>query len=84
MTRFFLHEVEAPEAFFDAVTPRRGTPMREQLEAEDRVIVPDADMYTNNFRCMFVPRISHLSRSRKVSGAAPRSFIHSNRCSSGC
>jgi radical SAM superfamily enzyme YgiQ (UPF0313 family) len=52
----FLHEVKAPEAFFNTVTPRKGTPMREQLEAEDRVIIPDADMYTNNFRCMFVPR----------------------------
>jgi radical SAM superfamily enzyme YgiQ (UPF0313 family) len=52
----FLHEVKAPEAFFNTVTPRKGTPMREQLEAEDRVIIPDADMYTNNFRCMFVPK----------------------------
>lgn len=55
-TMRFLHEVKAPVAFFNAVTPRRGTPMREQLEAEGRVIVPDADMYTNNHRCMFVPR----------------------------
>ncbi len=52
----FLDEVKAPEAFFNTVTPRRGTPMRQQLEDEDRVIIPDADMYTNNFRCMFVPR----------------------------
>src|SRR5712672_1453517 len=52
----FLHEVKAPEAFFNTVTPRKGTPMREQLEAEGRVIIPDADMYTNNFRCMFVPK----------------------------
>ena len=46
----------APEAFFNTVTPRRGTPMRTKLEAEDRVIIPDADMYTNNFRCMFIPK----------------------------
>jgi radical SAM superfamily enzyme YgiQ (UPF0313 family) len=52
----FLHEVKAPEAFFNTVTPRKGTPMRDQLEAEGRVIIPDADMYTNNFRCMFVPK----------------------------
>ncbi|MGH8013313.1 MAG: B12-binding domain-containing radical SAM protein [Candidatus Binataceae bacterium] len=52
----FLHEVKAPEAFFNTVTPRRGTPMREQLEAEGRVIIPDADMYTNNYRCMLVAK----------------------------
>ena len=52
----FLHEVKAPEAFFNTVTPRKGTPMRTQLEDEGRVIIPDADMYTNNFRCMFVPK----------------------------
>jgi radical SAM superfamily enzyme YgiQ (UPF0313 family) len=52
----FLHEIKAPEAFFNTVTPRRGTPMREQLEQEGRVIIPDADMYTNNFRCMFIPK----------------------------
>jgi Domain of unknown function (DUF4070) len=54
-TLAFLHEVKAPEAFFNTVTPRRGTPMRTKLEQEGRVIIPDADMYTNNFRCMFVP-----------------------------
>ncbi len=52
----FLDEVKAPVAFFNAVTPRRGTPMRTQLEEEGRVIVPDADMYTNNHRCMFIPK----------------------------
>ncbi len=52
----FLHEVKTPEAFFNTVTPRKGTPMRTQLEDEGRVIIPDADMYTNNFRCMFVPK----------------------------
>jgi radical SAM superfamily enzyme YgiQ (UPF0313 family) len=52
----FLHEIRAPEAFFNTVTPRRGTPMRSQLEAEGRVLIPDADMYTNNFVCMFVPK----------------------------
>ncbi len=52
----FLHEVKAPEAFFNTVTPRRGTLMRAKLEAEDRVIVPDADQYTNNFVCMFIPK----------------------------
>jgi radical SAM superfamily enzyme YgiQ (UPF0313 family) len=52
----FLHEVKAPEAFFNTVTPRVGTPMRTQLENEGRVIIPDADLYTNNFRCMFVPK----------------------------
>src|SRR5579872_296155 len=54
-TLAFLHEVRAPEAFFNTVTPRKGTPMRTKLEQEGRVIIPDADMYTNNFRCMFVP-----------------------------
>jgi radical SAM superfamily enzyme YgiQ (UPF0313 family) len=54
-TLAFLHEVKAPEAFFNTVTPRKGTPMRTKLEQEGRVIIPDADMYTNNFRCMFVP-----------------------------
>ncbi len=38
------------------MTPRVGTPMRTQLENEGRVIIPDADLYTNNFRCMFVPK----------------------------
>ncbi len=52
----FLHDVKAPEAFFNTVTPRKGTPMRAQLEAEDRVLIPDADMFTNNFRCMFIPK----------------------------
>jgi len=52
----FLHEVKAPEAFFNSVTPRRGTPMRAQLEAEGRVIVPEADQFTNNFVCMFIPK----------------------------
>jgi len=55
-TMRFLDEVKAPTAFFNAVTPRRGTPMRTQLEEEGRVIIPDADMYTNNHRCMFVPK----------------------------
>jgi radical SAM superfamily enzyme YgiQ (UPF0313 family) len=55
-TMKFLDEVRAPEAFFNTVTPRRGTPMRTQLENEGRVIIPDADLYTNNFRCMFVPK----------------------------
>jgi radical SAM superfamily enzyme YgiQ (UPF0313 family) len=55
-TMRFLDEVKAPVAFFNAVTPRRGTPMRTQLEEEGRVIIPDADMYTNNHRCMFVPK----------------------------
>ena len=27
-TLAFLHEVKAPEAFFNTVTPRKGTPMR--------------------------------------------------------
>lgn len=52
----FLREVKAPEAFFNTVTPRRGTPMRTKLEEEGRVIVPDADQYTNNFVCMFIPK----------------------------
>ena len=34
----------------------QGHPDAHQLEAEGRVIIPDADMYTNNFRCMFVPK----------------------------
>ncbi|MFQ5664838.1 MAG: B12-binding domain-containing radical SAM protein [Candidatus Binatia bacterium] len=52
----FLDEVKAPVAFFNTVTPRRGTPMRTQLEQEGRVIIPDADQFTNNHRCMFVPK----------------------------
>jgi hypothetical protein len=57
--------------------------MRTKLEQEGRVIIPDADMYTNNFRCMFVP--NKLSPQQVRRGVAlPRNSTRSNRCSSAC
>ena len=66
------------------MTPRKGTPMRDQLEAEGRVIIPDADMYTNNFRCMFVRK--NLSPQQVEEGVwrCTKESIRSSRCSSGC
>ena len=52
----FLEEVRAPMAFFSIVSPREGTPLRERLDKELRVINPMADQYSSGHKCMFVPK----------------------------
>ncbi len=51
----FLEQIKAPMAFFNSVTPRRGTPLWEQLEREGRVHNPEAEKYLGMV-CNFVPR----------------------------
>ncbi|HHT9118976.1 MAG TPA: hypothetical protein ACFYD3_00320 [Candidatus Hypogeohydataceae bacterium YC41] len=62
----FLEEIKAPIAFFNTVTPRKGTPMRKRLEDEGQVILPEADRYTNNFRCMFI--LKHMTPEQVEDG----------------
>ncbi|MEJ5331012.1 MAG: radical SAM protein [Desulfobaccales bacterium] len=50
----FLERVKAPMAFFNVATPRRGTPMWEQLAKEGRVHNPEAEKYLGMV-CNFVP-----------------------------
>ena len=52
----FLEEVRAPMAFFSVVSPREGTPLRERLDKELRVINPMADQYSSGHKCMFMPK----------------------------
>ena len=52
----FLEEVRAPMAFFSIVSPREGTPLRERLDKELRVINPMADQFSSGHKCMFVPK----------------------------
>jgi len=54
-TLAFLDRVKAPMAFFNVATPRRGTPMWEQLQAEGRVHNPEAERYLGMI-CNFFPR----------------------------
>lgn len=54
-TLAFLERVKAPMAFFNVATPRRGTPMWEQLYSEGRVHNPDAEKYLGMV-CNFLPR----------------------------
>jgi len=57
-TLAFLERVRAPMAFFNVATPRRGTPMWEQLHQEGRVHNPEAERYLGMV-CNFLPR--HLT-----------------------
>ena len=54
-TLAFLERVKAPMAFFNVATPRRGTPMWDQLNQEGRVHNPDAEKYLGMV-CNFLPR----------------------------
>ena len=54
-TLAFLNKVKAPMAFFNVATPRRGTPMWDQLNQEGRVHNPDAEKYLGMV-CNFFPR----------------------------
>ncbi|MFP3866907.1 MAG: B12-binding domain-containing radical SAM protein [Desulfobacteraceae bacterium] len=54
----FLERIKAPMAFFNSVTPRRGTPMWDQLNREGRIHNPDAEKYLGMI-CNFYPK--HLS-----------------------
>ena len=80
----FLREVKAPEAFFNTVTPRKGTPMRTgecrrgASSSLTRTFTP-----TTSAACS-CPTSYRRSRSKKACGAAPRSSTRSSRCSSGC
>jgi len=57
-TLAFLEKIKAPMAFFNVATPRRGTPMWEQLNQEGRVHNPEAEKYLGMI-CNFYPR--HMS-----------------------
>jgi radical SAM superfamily enzyme YgiQ (UPF0313 family) len=54
-TLAFLERIKAPMAFFNVATPRQGTPLWEQLEAEGRVHHPEAERYLGMI-CNFLPR----------------------------
>mgnify|MGYP005841265723 CR=1 FL=1 len=54
-TLAFLERIKAPMAFFNVATPRQGTPMWEQLQAEGRVHNPEAERYLGMI-CNFYPR----------------------------
>ncbi len=54
-TLAFLERIKAPMAFFNSVTPRRGTPLWEQLHREGRIHKPEAEKYLGMV-CNFVPR----------------------------
>ncbi len=54
-TLAFLERVKAPMVFFNVATPRRGTPMWDQLDREGRVHNPEAEKYLGMV-CNFVPR----------------------------
>jgi radical SAM superfamily enzyme YgiQ (UPF0313 family) len=54
-TLAFLEKVKAPMAFFNVATPRRGTPMWDQLNQEGRVHNPDAEKYLGMI-CNFFPK----------------------------
>ncbi|MBM4293665.1 MAG: B12-binding domain-containing radical SAM protein [Deltaproteobacteria bacterium] len=54
-TLAFLRRVKAPMAFFNVVTPRRGTPMWDRLYQEGRVHNPEAEKYLGMI-CNFLPK----------------------------
>ncbi len=54
-TLAFLERVKAPMAFFNVATPRRGTPMWDQLHQEGRVHNPEAEKYLGMV-CNFFPK----------------------------
>jgi radical SAM superfamily enzyme YgiQ (UPF0313 family) len=51
----FLERIKAPMAFFNSVTPRRGTPLWDQLYREGRVHNPEAEKYLGMV-CNFLPK----------------------------
>ncbi len=51
----FLKKVKAPMAFFNVATPRRGTPMWDQLNHEGRVHNPEAEKFLGMV-CNFIPK----------------------------
>jgi len=51
----FLERIKAPMAFFNSVTPRRGTPMWDQLNQEGRIHNPEAEKYLGMI-CNFYPK----------------------------
>ena len=52
----FLEKIRAPLAFFSIVSPREGTPLRERLDHENRVVDPTADQFSSGHVCMFRPK----------------------------
>jgi radical SAM superfamily enzyme YgiQ (UPF0313 family) len=54
-TLAFLERIKAPMVFFNVATPRRGTPMWEQVHQEGRVHNPEAEKYLGMV-CNFIPR----------------------------
>lgn len=54
-TLAFLNHIKAPMAFFNVATPRRGTPMWDQLNQEGRVHNPDAEKFLGMV-CNFIPK----------------------------
>ncbi|OGP73954.1 MAG: B12-binding domain-containing radical SAM protein [Deltaproteobacteria bacterium RBG_13_58_19] len=54
-TLAFLERIKAPMAFFNVATPRRGTPMWEQLNQAGRVHNPEAERYLGMV-CNFIPK----------------------------
>ncbi|OPX19275.1 MAG: B12-binding domain-containing radical SAM protein [Desulfobacca sp. 4484_104] len=61
----FLERIKAPMAFFNSVTPRRGTPMWDQLNQEGRIHNPDAEKYLGMI-CNFYPK--HMSPEQCEAG----------------
>jgi len=51
----FLERIKAPMAFFNVATPRRGTPMWDQLHQEGRLHNPEAEKYLGMV-CNFIPK----------------------------
>lgn len=51
----FLERIKAPMAFFNSVTPRRGTPLWEQFFQEGRIHKPEAEKYLGMV-CNFIPK----------------------------
>jgi radical SAM superfamily enzyme YgiQ (UPF0313 family) len=64
-TLAFLEKVKAPMAFFNVATPRRGTPMWDQLNQEGRVHNPEAENYLGMV-CNFFPK--HMTPEQCESG----------------
>jgi len=54
-TMDFLKHTRTPMAFFNTVTPREGTPLRQKLIDEDRILNPIGDRYLG-MECIFRPK----------------------------
>jgi hypothetical protein len=70
-------------AFFNVATPRRGTPMWDQLQAEGRVHNPEAEKYLGMV-CNFFPKHMTPRRMRPGSGTAFKNFTRFPPSSTGC